>query len=87
MQFKAKMKDVDRFCSSSIDVRFWLRSISDLFNGPKHPIGIVNRVIFLVVIFRNVTLKEKKKKSWIGAHCHLCKRIREIQGRVSSYSW
>lgn len=86
MQFKAKIKDVDHFCSSSIDVRFWRRSSSDLFNGPKRPIGIVNKVVFLVVTFRSVTLKDKPK-SWIGAQCHLCKRIREIQGRVSSYSW
>lgn len=77
---------MDHFCSSSIDVRFWLRSSSDLFNGPKCPIGIANKVVFLVVTFRDVTLKDKLK-SWIGAQCHLCKRIREIQGRVSSYSW
>lgn len=32
-----------------------------LFNGPEHPIGIVNKVIFLVVIFRNVT---GKKLDW-----------------------
>ncbi len=38
-----------------------MRSISDLFNGPKRPIGIVNKMIFLVVIFRNVT---EKKLDW-----------------------
>lgn len=60
MQFKAKIKDVDHFCSRSIDVRFWLRSISDLSNGLEHPIGVVNKVILLVFFFRNVTLKKKK---------------------------
>lgn len=80
--FKAKIKSVDSFCISSANVRFGWNVIVICLMAPNVQLRLRTKQHFLMVIFRIVT-----EKSWIGVHYHLCERIREMQHRVSSYSW